>query len=163
MYELQLKISTSDYISIVAVLINLALAIWIVRTLQNSLTNKRYLKTHFIDEIKKIQEDYRSFLDSLYSKKLKPKEIIPWFKLMNIQIQDLMSLIKEKYKLDKDPLKNYHTSLRLTITELDEFIENYNDNNEIELGKDSLEKIIKFQQDNNSEFNKLIVKINDFK
>lgn len=155
--------SVSDYISLLAIVVNSVLAIWIVKVLQNGQTNKRYLKSHLIQEIKEIKIEYKKFLNQLNTRGLKPQSIPPWLKLMNIKIQDLMELVKEKYDIEHDHLKEYQINLRSTVTELEEFIGSYKQNNNFKLDSDSLDKIIKFQQENYSKFNKLIVEINDCK
>lgn len=155
------SIDLSDWISIFSVIINSLLAIWIISTVQNKLTNKRVLKDHLINELKDIRIEYRSFLNQLYSNKLRPKQITPWFKLMNIKINDLISLIENKHKIDNKILNPYQIELRDLITELKEFIKCYKNNDLITLKEKSQNKVISFQQKNNHLFNDLIVKIND--
>lgn len=79
-----ISLEESDIIAIIGVIINAFLAIWIVKTLQNNLANKRYLKDHLIQEVKDLRSEYKKFLNELYQGKLRPKQILPWFKLMNI-------------------------------------------------------------------------------
>lgn len=150
-----------NYIAIGGIVINSVLAIWIVKTIQNRLTNKRVLKDHFIVEIKEIRAEYKSFLNCLYSNKKVAKSVIPWFKLMNIKINDILDLINEKYKIDKTILNPYQNDLRDLITENEDFIRCYESENPIDFSEISKSQIIKFQQDNNRLFNEIIVKIND--
>lgn len=151
----------SDIIAIIGVIVNSILAIWIVKTLQNNLTNKRYLKDHLIQEIKGLRNEYKIFLNELYHGRLKPKQILPWFKLMNIKIQDVMKIVNEKYGLEKDILKNYQVELRNIVTEQEEFTDNFKNNECISLKESSFKELLKFQQENNSKFNELIIEIND--
>lgn|SRR5690554_1106261 len=154
-------LNTSDYISVVGIIVNSLLAIWIVRTLQSNLANKRYLKDHLIQEIKNLRNEYSKFLNELNSGNMKPQKVAPWFKLMNIKVHDTMELVNEKYKVDKDLLKNYQVELRDLVTEFEEFNTNYRKNCNIQLGSQSLRHLIQFQQKNQSKFNKLIININD--
>lgn len=154
-------LNTSDYISVVGIIVNSLLAIWIVRTLQSNLANKRYLKDHLIQEIKNLRNEYSKFLNELNSGNMKPQKVAPWFKLMNIKVHDTMELVNEKYKIDKDLLKNYQVELRDLVTEFEEFNTNYRKNCNIQLGSQSLRHLIQFQQKNQSKFNKLIININD--
>ncbi len=148
-------------ISVVGLIINSILAIWIVKILQNNLANKRYLKDYLIEEIKDIRLEYRRFLNDLNSGKLKPKNILPWFKLMNIKVQDIMEIISKKYKIDKDSLKSYQIELRELVTEFKEFNSNYKENKFVKLNDSTLKELIRFQQENNSVFNSIIMKINE--
>jgi hypothetical protein len=151
----------TEWIEIGSVLINGFLAFWIVRTIQDKLANRRVLKDHFISEIKELREQYKTQLNNLYLGKCTPKELLPWFKLMNIKITDLMKVIGEKYKIDKDILKAYQIELRTLVTESDDFNESFKNNNPILFSNQYKTDIIQFQQKNNSIFNKIIVQIND--
>jgi len=155
------NLQVSDWIDIISLAINSALAVWIVITIQNNLNNRRVLKDHFINEVKNCRGEYKDFLSRLSSHHVKPKSIAPWFKLMNIKVTDLMSLLHQKYKVDKNCLEAYQVELRMLVTEFDEFVSSYKTNSEIKLKEESLSKIIKFQQNNNGIFNKIIIKIND--
>jgi len=155
------SLDNGDYINILAIVINSILAIWIVRNLQKNLTNKRFLKDHLIQEIKDLRIEYKNFLNDLNSGYIKPKKVAPWFKLMNIKVQDTMEIVSDKYKIEKSYLSNYQIELRDLVTELDEFNSNYKENKQLKLESQSLRELIKFQQENNSKFNEIIIKIND--
>lgn len=156
-----LDLSFSDYLDIFSLIINSFLAIWIVYIIQNNLNNKRILKDHFINEIKELRKEYKNFLNSLYLGKLKPKEVIPWFKLMNIKSKNLLFLLNKKYKVDKNALHPYQIHLRKIVTEFSEFDENFKTNREFKLSEESKNELIIFQQDYNGIFNSLIMDIND--
>ncbi len=152
--------SPSDFIGLLGIIVNSALAIWIVRTIQNRLKNKRVLKDHFITEIKEIRNDYKACLNQLYSNKTKAYSVIPWFKLMNIKIDDLMGIMHTKYGIDKNKLAPYQINLRELITNNPDFIAQYN-NERVIFSENSRSQFIKFQQTHNSLFNEIIIQIND--
>ena len=151
----------SDFIDLLGIVVNSGLAIWVVSTLQNNLTNKRYLKDHLIKEICEIRGDYKKFLTELYNGRIKPKAVVPWFKLMNIKTRDIMEILSQKFEIDSDFLKPYQSDLRTTVTELNEFIANYSLDTPLTLEENSKRELIKFQQENNNKFNKIIIDIND--
>lgn len=155
------KMETGDWIEIISILINSLLAIWIVRTVQNKLTNKRVLKDHLINEIKDIRVEYQSILNKLYKNELKPQSIPPWFKLMNIKLNDLLNVTNAKYKIDQHFMNPYQLGLRDLVTQLPEFEKNYQKNLPIKLSVNSQNQILQFQQKNSKLFNNLIIKIND--
>lgn len=124
------------------------------------LTNKRVLKDHFITEIKDIRSEYKIFLNNLYSNNTRVKSVIPWFKLMNIKVIDIMRTINEIYKIDENILNPYQNELRELITENEDFISSFNLEQNIIFSDNSKTKIIEFQQKNNSLFNRLIIEIN---
>jgi hypothetical protein len=156
-----ISLSASDWISIFAILVNGGLAVWIVNTIQNRMTNKRTLKDHFISEVKEIRNDYKTLLSNLYSDKMIAKELPSRFKLMNIKVSDIMTLIFDKYRIDKTMLSPYQNNLRELITENEDFIKNFEKENSLKFSENSKIQIMKFQQDNNHLFNELIIKIND--
>lgn len=142
-------------------LVNAAFGFWIVRTIQGKMTDKRVLKDHFIVEIKELRSEYKSFLIHLYSNNIHPKKVIPWFKLMNIKIDDLMELISPRYKIDKNVLLPYQTSLRDLVTENEDFMQQFKVDKNVVFTEGSRASFIKFQQEHNKLFNSVITKIND--
>ena len=154
-------LSNSDIISLISLIVNIFLTIWIVKTLQKNLANKRYLKDYLITEIKDLKAEYGKFLSELYSGKSKPKRITPWFKLMNIKVRDTMEIVPKKYKIDKEILKNYQIELRNFVTDLEEFKSSYKDNEMVVLKEESMVELMKFHRNNNSKFSSLIIKINE--
>lgn len=151
---------TGNYIDIIAIIVNVILTIWIVIVLQNRSNNKRILKDHYINEIKELKNDYKSFLTNLYNCKVSPKNIIPWFKLMNIKVTDIMEEINCIYKIDKDKLNPYQNELRDLLTDNEDFNNQFN-NEKLDLSTISKNSLIKFQQDRNKLFNQIILKINN--
>lgn len=154
-------LESADWIALVSIIINALLAIWIIKTVQNKLANKRVLKDHLISEIKDIRFEYRNMFQQLTNDKLRPQGVVPWFKLMNIRTKDLLSIANDKYNVKEDILEPYQIELRKVITELQEFIDCYKKNNKICLSPPSKGLIIKFQQRHNKIFNMLIIAVND--
>lgn len=153
--------NTSDIIDISGIVVNIGLTIWIVIKIQNNLTNKRVLKDHFITEIKEIRAEYKIFFNNLYSNNITAKSIIPWFKLMNIKVNDIMELMNKKYKINKDTLSPYQNELRELVTNNKDFEKEYQSEFPITFSENSKSEFIKFEQNYNSRFNKLIIEIND--
>lgn len=158
-------LTATDWIALIGVAVNAILAYWIVRTIQNKLTNRRVLKDHFINEVKEIRADYKNCLSNLYSNKTHPENVIPWFKLMNIKVSDLMKLIHTKYKIPVNSLFPYQNDLRELVTNNDEFNHQFKEKKEtnkpVEFSDNSRHSLIKFQQEHNHIFNDIIVSIND--
>lgn len=152
----------SEIISIVEIFVNVLLTIWIISVLQKNLNNERVLKNHFIEEIKLIREDYRRQMTSLYSNSTHSTKITPWFKLMNIKVNDLMLLIEKKYNVDKSILLPYQQDLRELITNNEDFIESYSKKGKVVFSNASKNSLIVFQQKHNKLFNKIILGINDY-
>ncbi|MCO5289632.1 MAG: hypothetical protein M9940_09455 [Bacteroidetes bacterium] len=159
------SMGASEWVSLLGIAVNSILAYWIVRTIQNKLTNKRVLKDHFILEMKEIRAEYKTCLNNLYNNKTHPENVIPWFKLMNIKVADLMKLISKKYNVSENILLPYQNELRELITNNDDFTHQFKDKKEknlpVEFSDNSRHTFIKFQQEHNHIFNDIIVLIND--
>lgn len=150
----------ADWIQLLGIFVNASLGFWIVRTIQNKLTNKRVLKDHFINEVKDLRNDYERCLNSLCSEGVRPRDVIPWFKLMNIRVNDLMSFVSTRYKLDKTLLHPYQFDLRELVTNNDDFISGFK-SDFVNFSDKSRIEIVKFLQSNSRLFNEIIIKIND--
>lgn len=160
--ELMCILSTSDWVQIASIVVNVGLTIWIVIILQNKLTNRRSLKDYVIEEIKGFRQEYRTFFNNLCSNKVQAQTVLAWFKLMNIKITDLMDIVDKQYNIDKNTLAPFQNELRDLITENEDFIRCFQSKS-IEFSTTSQSSIIKFQQDNSHLFNKIIVLINEAK
>lgn len=150
----------ADYINIVSIIVNIILTIWIITRIQNKSNNKRLLKDHYINEIKEIKNDYKILLSNLYNCKVSPKTVIPWFKLMNIKVNDIMDEINCNYSINKNFLNSYQNELRDLLTDNEDFNNQFNDEKLI-FSVNSKNSIIKFQQEYNKLFNQIILKINN--
>lgn len=155
------SLEPSNYIDLLGISVNAVLAFWIIKTIQNKLTNKRVLKDHFISEIKDIRLDFLNCIDNLHSNKTHPKILLPWFKFMNIRVNDLMIILNEKYEIQLDHLLPYQQDLQELITNNEEFINQFKMDLPIQFSEISKIQFLRFQQENNKLFNNLIIKIND--
>ena len=154
-------LDTSNWIEIVSIIINGVLAFWIAKTLQNSSNNKRVLKDHFIKEVINLRDNYDIFSKHILSNRITPREINSNFKSLNIQATSILSFLNKKYNINTRYLSAYQIEFKKLITELDEFIYNFQTNEQIVLEDASLNKVIRFQQINFGVFNNLIIDIND--
>lgn len=156
-----LGLEASDWIDLIAIIVNAILAYWIVKTIQNRLQNKRVLKDHFIKEIKEIRNEYKTCLSNLYSDNTIPSRVLPWFKLMNIRVSDIMMHINEKYAVDKDKLRPYQRDLQELITNNADFMTQFRSTTAVKFSENSKTQMMVFQQNHNKLFNDIIVAIND--
>lgn len=152
--------SVSDCIALIGIIVNSALAIWIVTSVQNTLSNKRILKDHFIEEVKYIRDGYRIYLSNSIQGKLDPSNAQAWFKLMNMKIDDLMQHLNSSYAIDLNFLKSFQVDLRSVILESPDFMNQYTKKN-VDFSSNTKSDILRFQQDHGKIFNDLIIKINE--
>lgn len=155
------SLALSSLIAIIGIVVNAIIAVWVIHAIQSKINNERVLKDHLIGEIKEIRNEYKSCLNSLYSNKISAKRVIPWFKLMNIKVSDLSEIIYTKYKIDRDILKPYQIDLADLITNNEDFVNQFDNDDPIEFSASSKNTFVRFQQNHNHLFNSLIIGIND--
>ncbi|MBK8499123.1 MAG: hypothetical protein IPL52_09960 [Flavobacteriales bacterium] len=138
------------------------LAVWIINRLKDRSANRRTLKDHFIEEIKGIRAEYAKCLSNLYSSKSIAANVLPWFKLMNMKIDDVAKHVHRKYKIDRDKLRPYQIDLRELVTNNDDFVRHFNSGRPVVFTTQSKNELMMFQQSNVHLFNDIIISINDF-
>lgn len=80
---------------------------------------------------------------------------------MNIKVSDLSEIIYTKYKIDRDILKPYQIDLADLITNNEDFVNQFDNDDPIEFSASSKNTFVRFQQNHNHLFNSLIIGIND--
>jgi len=151
----------SDFIEVIGILVNFCLAIWIVKTIQNKLTNKRVLKDHFISEIKDLRVDYNEYIKNCYSGNLIPQDTLRWFKLINIKTIHLMNDVTDLYNVTSPELNSFHNDLRDIITNAPEYSANFRLNSPVVFTSATKRRIDLIQLNHYGLFNKLVRLVND--
>lgn len=151
----------SDFIDVFGIIVNFFLAIWIVKTIQNKLTNKRVLKDHFISEIKELRVDYNLFIKDCYDGNLIPKDTLRWFKLRNIKNTHLMNDVNELYNISSDDLNSFQSDLSDLITNSIEYSSNYRSNHVVIFKASTKRELDLIQARYYGLFNKIIRSVND--
>jgi len=119
------SLQISDWIGIAEIIVTSVIGIWIAVAVQNNLTKSRYLKEYFINEVKDIRDLYKSFINQLYRNKISATDIKDWFKIMSERTRTLDKFLHEKYKIDNSLIVQKHAEIQQTITNMDEFNEDY--------------------------------------
>lgn len=153
----------SDFIEILSIGVNAILGFWIVRTIQNKLTNQRVLKDHFISEIKDLRAEYNEFVKRMYNGLIEPQETLRWFKIASIKKNHLLSDIRDIYTTSDDKLDEFHNKLHDIVINSNEFIMNYRTNSPIRSSPITQRKLDNLQTAYNGIFNKLIIIVNNFR
>jgi hypothetical protein len=158
---LKFSLEFSDYIEIFGIIVNFILAIWIVQTIQNKLTNKRVLKDHFICEIKELRLEYNDYIKNCYAGNLIPQETLRWFKLINIKTIHLMNDVQDLYKVSCPELTSFHNDLRDIITNSTEYSTNFRPNTPVVFSSITKRQMDLIQLTHYGLFNKLVRLVND--
>lgn len=157
-------LTSSDWISIAGILVELLLAVWIIKKIEEKSASKRALKDLLISEIKDIREDYRLFFSELINDDLDVKLIIPNFKSRNIRNTNLLQLLKQqKYITSESVLNTYMFDLLQIITDSDDFAESLRSGGKLKVSKELINEINKFRSNNVKIFSDLIISVNNGK
>ena len=134
---------------------------WLIgNTIKNKLDNKKSLRDHILREILEIRNNYRQLLDSVRIGTIKPKVVKTKLSVFSIRITDLMKLIKKgDNDVSKDFLLPYQLDFSQLITEDDNFIFKYKDNEEFTISDVTYSSLLDFENKNNHLFNDLILAI----
>ena len=134
---------------------------WLIgNTIKNKLDNKKSLRDHILREILEIRNNYRQLLDSVRIGTIKPKVVKTKLSVFSIRITDLMKLIKKgDNDVSKDFLLPYQLDFSQLITEDDNFILKYKDNEEFTISDMTYSSLLDFENKNNHLFNDLILAI----
>lgn len=134
---------------------------WLIgNTIKNKLDNKKSLRDHILREILEIRNNYRQLLDSVRIGTIKPKVVKTKLSVFSIRITDLMKLIKKgDNDVSKDFLLPYQLDFSQLITEDDNFILKYKDNEEFTISDVTYSSLLDFENKNNHLFNDLILAI----
>lgn len=153
-------LGAAEWIDLLGIVINVALTVWIVKVIQNRLTNKRTLKDFYIADIKDIRTEYADFLKKLHAGLVSGQSVLSWFKSMNMRVNDLMQHVSKRYGIDKQLLNPYQNTLRDLITDDSAFELQYT-SEAIKFSEQTRSKFYQFEQRNSTLFYEIIGKIND--
>ena len=148
-------------LTLVGIIVGGFLAVWVVKEIQNKLTDNRVLKDYFISEIKDIRDQYRSFVNDLLKGTVEAKSVMSWFKLLNIRTSDLMTCAQKKYGINHLLFEAYHYELLACITDSKAISEALTNNSNLNLYQDEKSQLINIQQKHLHLFNEAIIAIND--
>lgn len=115
----------SDWIGVVDIIVTSLIGIWIAVIVQHNLTKNRFLKEHFINEIKDIRDLYKSFVNELYKNKISAIDIKDWLKIMSERVKNMELFLHDNYKIDNSLIITKHAEVQQKITNMEEYNENY--------------------------------------
>jgi hypothetical protein len=150
----------SEIISIVDILINIILVLFIAHFIQRNQTNSRTLKDYFIKEVDKIHEEISNYLDSLEGN-LQPKSVNKWFTSRAAKINNIINAINSKYGINSMELVSDLICLQGIIESDVNFTRNFRMNSTTRLTNASLDEIQIYRSQKVKIFHEIITKIND--
>ena len=147
-------------VAIIGVITSVMVAYWIVDSIQKKIDNQRFLKDHFASEILSVREEYRGFIQDLFSEKVnKPKELKKNYRIVNIHASSLMELLKTNYAIEPIILQPFFTDLLGIITDCDEYKKAVKGNKYIQFGETTRNTIYDFLSKNDKLFNQILISL----
>ena len=137
------------------------IAVKVVKSLQSRLTDSRVLKDYFINEIREIRKEYRTYITDLLKGNIDAQSVVPWFKIMGIRVNDMLDSADSIYHIKNDSFSKYHINLLTTVTESDSFIKCYKKNCKVLFDRQETILILNVQKDFIHVFNEAILLINN--
>ena len=137
------------------------IAIKVVKSLQSRLTDSRVLKDYFMNEIREIRKEYRTYITDLLKGSIDAQSVVPWFKIMSIRVNDMLESADSLYHIKNNSFSDYHISLLTTITESDSFTKCYKKNCNVSFDRQEKLLILNVQKDFIHVFNEAILLINN--
>lgn len=136
----------SDQINIISIIVNVGIVVSAAYFLQDRMTNNRYIKEYFINQLETTRSDYDLFLKNIRNNKLNRKEIVKEFKYFSIKITDLDNSLTTKIKLKQVNLQSKNRSIHMLITNSNEF-NSTTTNAKVNLGINTLNQLLNSQSE----------------
>lgn len=140
------------------IVVNAILAVWIVNTLQKRQNNERFIKEHFIQEVKGLREDLKRQMNLLYLGRMKKAESVTRMKLVGIKAANIVNILQNCFFLDCSDLNNHLVNLNRVITDDEHFIHGTDENLRLTIG--SKRKLLELQESFYNSFNNYIIQVN---
>lgn len=117
--------TTSEWLTLVDIVVTAGVGIWIATTIQNKFAKTRALKEYFINELIALQADYRYFVNNIWESKLSSRAIKDTLKTLSGRIDTLDKYMHKKFKLDNSLIKEAHVKFQQNLTYTKELEEQY--------------------------------------
>lgn len=160
MYILCPLIQTSDWIEIASIMVNATIGIILAVIVSKKISNKRALKDYFISEIKDIRDNYRKFLNDLFSDKYNFNTTNSWFQVMNMRLINMEKALQEHNAKDKLEAKEINHELRDIVTDHEDY-NNASEKPNVTINQAHKQEIVRKHSEISLSLMKAIVKINN--
>lgn len=142
-----------------SIIVTAFMAVWVVRSVQQKIDNERTLKDHLAHEIIDLRKDTRSFFAVVIKGGLKAGEIKRGHYRLSTHVNDLLTLLNKKYKIDKKYLKAYRQNVMKIIEKDDAYTNAFAGNEVVTLNDNTVAELHKVEVDNDHLFNDILLKI----
>lgn len=151
----------ASYVCLTAlsIVVTAFMAVWVVRSVQRKIDNEQTLKDHLAHEVIELRKDTRDFMSKIIAGGLNAKEIKRSHYRLSSHINDLLSLLNKKYKIDKRYLKAYRQNVMKIIEDDDSFTLAFEKDGNVSLSTKTATKLHEIEIKNDHLFNEILLKI----
>lgn len=155
--------ATQIVVSVIEILITAFVAIWIVQSVQTKIDSEKVLKDFFSGELIQLRTDLRSFLDKLIRGEIEAQSIKRDHNVLRVRINDLLSALNKKFKIDKKYLGAYRQNLLKIVEEDENYVRNYASNEKVLLKEETINRLHRLRTENDHLFNDILIRLYDSK
>jgi|SRR5690554_29711 len=134
-----LNVEFSDILSIISILVDIAIPVYIAYILQNKFLKNRDYKGYYLKKTEALLDDYDFFLYELKRGKLNRSEITNSFKNFTIRINFIEDKLENEFKIN-DKLQPINRKLQILITVSTDFNTTVT-SSKVKLSKSNISKI----------------------
>ncbi len=156
-------LDNSDVISIIGIVSNIILVIWLTITIQNRINNSRVLKDFFMEEIKLIKNDFEIYISGLLEDKFLPKSINSDLNNFDLKFENLIRHLNPKYHTANDFFYQLSYELHTIIDNDVNYTSSFNNNTTFQFTSSTKTELEEYKTQHLVTFYNLIVEINDSK
>lgn len=108
-------------VSVLGIVVNCFLAVWLAKKLQKSITDNRVLKDIFIREALDLRSGYCLLVEDLKAEKFRAKSFLSRTKDLGIKNTSLRKNLGDIFQMSAEPLLSFHLDLLESVTESGEY------------------------------------------
>lgn len=142
-----------------SIVVTAFMAVWVVRSVQRKIDNEQMLRDHLAHEVIGLRKDTRDFMAKVITGGMHAKEIKRFHYRLSSHINDLLSILNKKYKIDKKSLKAYRQNVMKIIEEDGAYTQVFDANGEVTLNAETVTKLHEIEVNNDHLFNEVLLKI----
>lgn len=149
----------SEIISIIDILVTIIVGFWLTRYFSIHDSRSRVLKDYYIDEVKVLQNDVRTFFARLLSNHIPGSELSRWYKSHKNKFYTFDSNIRESFPIECPRVSEELFKLHHEITNFEEFNNGFS-NGEFNFRPQTRKRISELECDALSLLNDYLIQVN---
>lgn len=155
--------ATQILIGLIDILVTAFVAFWIVKSVQTKIDSEKVLKDFLSSELIQLRTDLRAFLDVLIRGEMEAQSIKRDHNLLRVRINDLLSVLNRKFRVDKKYLAAYRQNLLKIVENDNKYINAFVNNEKVHFSEVTIKRLHELRVNNDHLFNDILIKMYDSK